>query len=56
MMLVDCCMISDSMVISVSKLTSVTCVMVVPLRTSVTYAIVVPLQAFVASEVKIVSI
>ena len=34
--------ISYFMVISVSRLTSVTCVMVVPLRTSMTYAIVVP--------------
>ena len=37
-MLVNCCMISDSIVISVSRLILVTCVMVVPLQTSVTYA------------------
>ena len=47
MMSVDCCVISDSIVISVSKLTSVTCVMVVTLRTSMTYAMLCPLRTLV---------
>ena len=67
MILVDCCMISYSIVISISRLTSITRIIVVSLQASMTYSIVVPLrilactmivslQALKASEVMIVSV
>ena len=45
-MSVNCCVISDPIVINVStsRLTSVTCVIVVPLRTSITYTMLCPLR------------